>query len=65
MSPMINDLMDLAWPKRTMQAGLSPWFLQRTVEERLMPKIVKKLEMIGESRHGMSMLDKELGKEAD
>ena len=43
------------------------WFVSEQVEEEAnADEIVKKLEMIGEGRHGIYMLDRELGKrEAD
>ncbi len=44
-------------------ASMLNWFFDEQVEEEAQTdEIVKKLEMIGESKNGLLMLDKELGK---
>ncbi|MDD3689281.1 MAG: ferritin [Synergistaceae bacterium] len=64
----INDLMDLAIAEKDYASQVFlQWFVSEQVEEEASAdEIVKKIEMIGEGRHGIYMLDKELGKrEAD
>ncbi|MBL3538428.1 ferritin [Aminivibrio sp.] len=59
----INDLMDLAVTEKDYAAQVFlQWFVSEQVEEEANTDgIVKKMEMIGEGRHGMYMIDKELG----
>ena len=59
----INDLMDLAVAEKDYASQVFlQWFVSEQVEEEAnADEIVKKLEMIGEGRHGIYMLDKELG----
>jgi ferritin len=64
----INDLMDLSVTEKDYASQVFlQWFVSEQVEEEAnADEIVKKLEMIGEGRHGIYMLDRELGKrEAD
>jgi ferritin len=59
----INDLMDLSVAEKDYASQVFlQWFVSEQVEEEAnADEIVKKLEMIGEGRHGIYMLDKELG----
>ncbi len=63
-SKRINDLMDLTLPEKDFASQVFlQWFVKEQVEEEAnADEIVKKLEMIGESKNGMYMLDRELGK---
>ena len=59
----INDLMELAIPEKDFASQVFlQWFVSEQVEEEAnADEIVKKLEMIGEGRNGIYMLDRELG----
>jgi ferritin len=63
----INDLMDLAIAEKDYASQVFlQWFVSEQVEEEAnADEIIKKIEMIGEGRHGIYMLDKELGKRED
>ncbi|MEA4880487.1 MAG: ferritin [Synergistaceae bacterium] len=64
----INDLMEIALSEKDFASQVFlQWFVTEQVEEEAnADEIVKKLEMIGEGRHGIYMLDRELGqREAD
>ena len=64
----INDLMEIALSEKDFASQVFlQWFITEQVEEEAnADEIVKKLEMIGEGRHGIYMLDRELGqREAD
>ena len=63
-SRRINDLMELAIPEKDFASQVFlQWFISEQVEEEAnADEIVKKLEMIGEGRNGIYMLDRELGK---
>ena len=62
-SKRINDLMELAIPEKDFASQVFlQWFVSEQVEEEAnADEIVKKLEMIGEGRNGIYMLDRELG----
>ena len=63
-SRRINDLMDLAVTEKDYASQVFlQWFVSEQVEEEAhADEIVRKLEMMGEARHVVYMLDKELGK---
>ncbi|MBN2378838.1 ferritin [candidate division WOR-3 bacterium] len=61
---MINDLMDLAHAEKDNAAiyGLLNWFVEEQIEEEDQTlKVVEKLKMVGDSKNGIFMIDKELG----
>ena len=60
---MINNLAAIAAEDKDFaSSNMLVWFVDEQVEEEAnADEIVKKREMIGEGRHGMYMLDKELG----
>jgi len=60
---LINDLMDLALSEKDhATAQFLQWFVEEQVEEEASADaIVQQLRWIGESGHGLLMLDKELG----
>lgn len=63
----INDLMDLAVAEKdyASQAFLQ-WFVTEQVEEEAnADEIVSKLGMIGDGKHGLLMIDRELGDRED
>lgn len=59
----INDLTDLAIQEKDHATMIMlQWFVTEQVEEEAsVSEIVGKMEMIGDSKHGVYMLDKELG----
>lgn len=59
----INDLADLAIKEKDHATGIMlQWFVTEQVEEEAnVSEIVSKMEMIGDAKHGLYMLDKELG----
>ncbi len=59
----INDLMDLAVAEKDYATQvLLQWFVNEQVEEEAnADEIVNKLEMIGEAKHALFMVDRELG----
>lgn len=59
----INDLADLAIQEKDHATGIMlQWFVTEQVEEEAnVSEIVSKMEMISDSKHGLYMLDKELG----
>ncbi len=63
----INDLMDLAVAEKDYASqALLQWFVTEQVEEEAnADEIVSKLEMIGEGKHGLLMIDRELGDRED
>ena len=64
----INDLTNLAIEEKDHASNIMlQWFVSEQVEEEAnAEEIVNKLKMIGDSRHALYMLDKELGaREAD
>lgn len=62
----INQLVDLAVKEKDYATqNLLQWFVNEQVEEEAsVGEIVAKLEMVSESRNGLYMMDKELGKRA-
>ena len=60
---LINDLMDLALSlKDHATAQMLDWFISEQVEEESSADaIVQQLKLIGDSKGGLFMLDKELG----
>ncbi|HPI97422.1 MAG TPA: ferritin [Synergistales bacterium] len=67
-SSRINHLTDLAISEKDHATNIMlQWFVSEQVEEEAhAEEIVNKLKMISESRHGLYMLDRELGaREAD
>ena len=63
---LIHDLADLAVKERDFAtANLLQWFVNEQVEEEANAGlIVAKLDMLGESKTGLLMIDKELGQRA-
>lgn len=63
----INDLMDLAVAEKDYASqALLQWFVSEQVEEEAnADEIVAKLGMIGEGKHGLLMVDRELGGRED
>jgi len=61
-SSLINDIMDTALAERDhATASMLKWFIDEQVEEEAnASEIAGKLKLIGESRDGLFMLDKEL-----
>ncbi len=59
----INDLADLAESLRDRPTmNFLQWFIDEQVEEEENDRdIIQRLELIGESKHGLFMLDRELG----
>ena len=59
----INDLLELAYKEKDHATiNFLQWFVSEQVEEEATSQQnVKKMEMIGESKSGLFMLDKELG----
>lgn len=60
----IHHLMKLARDEGDYQAetGILQWFVTEQIEEEVQTdEIVQKLKMIGDKKHGLYMLDKELG----
>lgn len=60
----INDLVELAAEEKDHATGVMlQWFVSEQVEEEAtVDEIVEKMKMISESRNGLYMLDRELGK---
>lgn len=60
----INDLVDLAAKEKDHATGVMlQWFVSEQVEEEAtVDEIVDKIKMVSESRNGLYMLDRELGK---
>ena len=60
----INDLVDLAEKKKDRATfNLLQWFINEQVEEEANDEeIISQLKLIGNSGHGLLMLDRELGK---
>ena len=59
----INNLVDLSMQEKDHATGIMlQWFVSEQVEEEAgVDEIVQKIKMISDSKHGMYMLDKELG----
>ena len=59
----INNLVDLSLKEKDHATGIMlQWFVSEQVEEEAgVDEIVQKIKMISDSKHGMYMLDKELG----
>ncbi|OGS12451.1 MAG: ferritin [Elusimicrobia bacterium RIFOXYA2_FULL_58_8] len=59
---LINNLMDIATAERDhASASMLNWFIDEQVEEEAnASEITEKLKLVGESREGLFMLDKEL-----
>ena len=62
MTAMINNIMEIALAERDhATASMLNWFVDEQVEEEAnSSEISEKLKLIGESKEGLFMLDKEL-----
>ena len=63
---MINELVDLAIKEKDhATTNFMQWFISEQVEEEATSaQILKKMEMVGDSKAGLFMIDREMGSRA-